>query len=49
MAVLIIRASMSVLIRVVMGACGETTICQVTILMYMEAMKLAGDQSLESS
>ena len=49
MAVLIIRASMGVLIRVVMGACGETTICQVTVLMHMEAVKLSRIQSLEGS
>ena len=49
MAVLIVRASMSVLIRVVMGTGCETPIRQVTVLVNMEAMKLAGNQSGEGA
>ena len=49
MSVFIIRASMSVLIRVVVGSGCEASIRQVTVLMYMEAVKLSRIQSLEGS
>ena len=43
MAMFIIRTSMSMLIRVVMGSGCETSISQVTVLVNMEAMELARD------
>ena len=49
MSVFIIRAGMSVLIRVVVGSGCETSIRQVTVLMHMEAVKLSRIQSLEGS
>ena len=49
MSMFIIRAGMSVLIRVVMGPGCETSIRQVTVLMHMEAVKLSRIQSLEGS
>ena len=49
MAMFIIRASMSVLIRVIMRSGCEAAIRQVTVLMYVEAMQLTGDQSLEGA